>query len=88
MKQREEIQKRFDELYKGKRILAVQLNGFSHKVFYDNGSKDSEIIIEEYSPWTTMERVKENTKKLLGSYSTYNYKRNPLEIVYLNPEER
>jgi hypothetical protein len=88
MKQREEIKKRFDEFYKGKRILAVDLNGFSHRVWYDNGSKDSEITIEEYSPWMTMPREKIHTKKLLGSYSTYDYKGNPLGIVYLNPEER
>lgn len=88
MNRKQEIQKNFKEIYKGKRLLAVQLNGFSHKVFYDNGTKDSKVIVEEYSPWIKTERDNENTKKLLQWYSTYEYKGNPKEIVYVNPEER
>ena len=85
---KKEIKKVFDEFYKGKRILAVDLNGFSHRVWYDNGTKDSEITIEEYSPYMTMPRDKIHTKKLLGSYDTYEYKGNPLGIVYVEPKER
>ena len=85
---KKEIQENFDRLYKSKRLLAVQLNGFSHKVFYDNGTKDSKVIVEEYSPWIKTERDNENTKKLLQWYSTYQYKGNPKEIIYVDPKER
>lgn len=85
---KKEIQENFNKLYKSKRLLAVQLNGFSHKVFYDNGTKDSKVIVEEYSPWTKMERHTDNTKKLLQWYSTHTYKGNPKEIIYVEPKER
>lgn len=85
---KKEIQENFNKLYKSKRLLAVQLNGFSHKVFYDNGTKDSVIIVDEYSPWTKMQRQTDNAKSLLQWYSTYEYKRNPKEIIYINKEER
>ena len=85
---KKEIQENFDRLYKSKRLLAVQLNGFSHKVFYDNGTKDSKVIVEEYSPWIKTERDNENTKKLMQWYSTYQYKGNPKEIIYVDPKER
>lgn len=88
MNRKQEIQKNFKEIYKGKRLLAVQLNGFSHKVFYDNGTKDSEVIVEEYSPWTKMERHTDNVKSLLQWYSTFEHKQNPKEIIYVNPKER
>lgn len=83
-----ELKKDFKDLYPGKRLLAVQLNGFSHKLFYDNGSADSSVIVEEYSPWTNMERQTKEIELLLGSFSTYTYKGNPKEIVYITPEER
>jgi len=85
---KKEIQENFNKIYKSKRLLAVQLNGFSHKVFYDKGLKDSDVIIEEYSPWAKMQRHTDNAKSLLQWYSTYDYKRNPKEIVYINPKER
>jgi len=46
---KKEMLAKFKELYKGKRLLAVQLNGFNHTIFYDNGKTDSEIDIERYS---------------------------------------
>ena len=66
------------------KILAVQLNGFSHKVFYEN--KQGNTVIEEFSPWTTMQRQTSESTKLLNKYSTYEYKGNPLEIVYVTPK--
>lgn len=41
MTQKEKLAARFQKNYKdqGLRLLAIQLNGFSHKVFFDRGSK-------------------------------------------------
>jgi len=83
-----ELQKKFNELYEGKRLLAVQLNGFTHKLFYDNGTSDSNVVVEEFSPWTSLDRQTDQSEALLKNFSTYTYKNNPVEIVYLNPEER
>lgn len=86
---KKELLERFKNLYPGKRLLAVQLNGFSHKVFYDGGSSDASITVEEFSPWTSnFDRQTKQSELLLGSFSTYTYKGNPKEIVYIGPEER
>jgi hypothetical protein len=85
---KKEIKERFKNLYPGKRLLAVQLNGFTHKVFYDGGSSDEQITIEDYSPWTTTSRQTKESELLLASFSTYTYKNNPKEIIFLTPEER
>jgi len=66
------------------KVLAVQLNGFSHKVFYAN--KQGNMIIEEYSPWTTMQRQTSECVQLLNKYPTYVFKGNPLEIVFVMPK--
>lgn len=89
---KKEMRKAFQELYPEHRILAVQLNGFSHKVYFDAGSKDTPVQVEYYSPHlSTYERGKLDTnraKALLEVYPTYEYQGNAKEIVFLNPEER
>lgn len=85
---KKEILERFNNLYEGKRLLAVQLNGFSHKVFYDNGNANGSVTVEEFSPWTKMERQTKQSEMLLGSFSTYAYKGDPKEIIYITPEAR
>lgn len=87
-----ELQNRFKELYPDKRILAVQLNGFDHKVYFDSGSKESNIEVEYHSPHlSTYERrglYTERAQKLLQTYPTYEYQHNAQEILFINPEER
>lgn len=85
---KKELLERFKNLYPGKRLLAVQLNGFTHKVFYDGGSSDASITVEDFSPWTETQRQTKESELLLGSFSTYAYKDNPKEIIYIKPEER
>jgi hypothetical protein len=83
-----EISNNFKNIYKGKRLLAVQLNGFSHKVFFDGGSGSDPVQVEEYSAYTRMERQTKEVEQLLSSYSHYNYKRAPKELIYVSPEKR
>lgn len=85
---RQELQARFKELYPKKRLLAIQLNGFNHTVFFDNGSRTSPIEIERYSPYTVMDGQTQNTEKLFLGFSCYAYKGNPIEYVYKKPEDR
>jgi hypothetical protein len=87
------LKKDFKAIYgDNKRLLAVQLNGFSHAVIYDNGRASSTIIIERYSPHlSSFERTGAYTKqaeKLLNQFSTYQYKHNPKEIIYTMPNDR
>lgn len=87
-----EMEKLFKELYEGKRILAIQLNGFSHKVFYDSGTTNSDVIIEEHSGYLSeyerTGRFTPKVQKLFDGIGHLSYQNNPVEIVYVNPEDR
>lgn len=85
---KKELKELFKKLYPKKRLLAIQLNGFTHKVFYDNGRGTVGIQIEEYSQYVTCERETSQTKELLGNISHLAYKGDPLEIIYLAPDQR
>lgn len=85
---------KFKELYKGKRLLAVQLNGFTHSVFFDSGTKNSSIEQEKatnYMGWGEKKNypyMTERAHNLLSGFNHNSYQNNPEEIVYLRPEER
>ena len=83
---RQEFQARFKELYPKKRLLAVQLNGFNHAVFFDD--KDSGITVERYSPYSEVTGQTQQSKALFEGYPTYAYQGQPKDIVYVHPEER
>jgi len=89
---KKEIKKAFKDIYKGKRLLAIQLNGFSHKVFYDNGNSESDVFIEEHSAHLSdSERNGRFTKEaqaFLSSFPHYMYQGNAKEIIFVKPEER
>ena len=89
---KETILEFFNHHYQGKRLLSVQLNGFNHTIFYDNGKSDSEIMIERYSAYTDMgfKKAKEFFNTLSEFFPVYHetYKRNPKEILYFHPSER
>ena len=87
------LAERFKAQYPDKRLLAVQLNGFSHKAFYDNGNKDSAIEVLEFSGYadSIVDTGFENNDKLRPIFDGiphYEYKHNATEIVYINPENR
>lgn len=90
-----EFAKRFKNLYEGKRLLAVQLDGFTHRVIYDNGTKDSKIESETYSSYLgafdSYNRNNTNTDRVkifFMGYPNLNYQRNAKELVYVEPNER
>lgn len=85
---KKELKVLFKEIYPEKRLLAIQLNGFSHKVFYDDGKRSSAVQVDEYSAYTLCERQAVNVLNLLGSIPHYPYKGDPKEIVYISPDQR
>lgn len=90
--QKEILQYKFDELMPNHRLLAIQLDGFSHKAYYDSGTADSTIQVLRYSGCTP-EQVDEhfnqpNAIKLLCSEPHYIYQNQPIEIIYVDIKER
>jgi len=88
MNSKEILKERFERLYPGKRLLAIQLNGFNHSIFYDNGSSNDEIEIARYSNFAP--EIKELTPlgEMFEGYPNGNYQGNAEEIMYVNPKER
>lgn len=83
---KEQIQKRFKELFPNKRLLAVQLDGFSHRVIYDEGTRSSKITAEEWSGYC--DSKDSNLAKLFEGVPHYTYQNNAQEIIYIDPKDR
>ena len=84
---------RFKDLFPESRLLAIQLNGFSHKAYFDNGNKQSGIQSYEYSNYLSNCEIKDLTtngkfKELFSGFSHYSYQNNAVEIVYITPDKR
>ena len=75
-------------LPKGARLLAVQLNGFSHKAFIDAGSKSSPVQCLEYSGCMPEGRFPALARDLFHDIGHAGYQGAPEEIVYILPVNR
>lgn len=85
---KKDLRELFKKLYPKKRLLAIQLNGFSHKVFYDDGNRSSGVQVDEYSAYTTCGRETSQVAELLSNIPHHAYQGNPKEILYLTPDQR
>jgi hypothetical protein len=92
---KKDLKERFEslEMFRNKRLLAIQLNGFSHSVFYDSGKTDSQVEIENYSGYTSqgIDSGFDNNNKLKDLFSglpNYAFQNNAKEIVYIAPNKR
>lgn len=91
---KEIFQERFNQMYPGRRLLAIHLDGFTHTVIFDGGTKDSVIRSELYSSFVGKEEASwygmnnERTVVMFEGFGNSSYQNNPEEIVYVNPEER
>lgn len=89
---KEKLLERFKELFTGKRLLAVQLDGFSHKIVYDDGSKDSAVKFIGYSSYSPEQKTDDfNTDEAIQFFRDvphHEYQNNADEIVYVQPSER
>jgi hypothetical protein len=94
---KKEFKEKFDSLFSGYRLLAIQLNGFSHSAIVDKGNASSRIERWEFTNYMgTAEKIAygENMdmdKKLsilFDGYGHLSYQHNAKELVYINPNER
>lgn len=94
MELKEMFKERFEKLYKGNRLLAIQLDGFTHAVIFDNGKRDSQVHKEAYSSYVGKEEGKmyglnnERTCEMFKDVSNSAYQNNAQEIIYVLPNER
>ncbi len=84
---------RFKDLFPESRLLAIQLNGFSHKAFYDSGNRESRIQSYEFSNYLSaceIDNIDLNNKfkELFSGFPNFSYQNNALEIVYILPNQR
>lgn len=85
---KELFQERFNSNYKAKRLLAVQLNGFSHRVIYDSGSSHSQVVSEEFSGYAPEQPSTFGSSAMFKDIPHYTYQGRPKEIIYILPDER
>lgn len=82
------LKERFDQHFPKKRLLAVQLNGFSHTVFMDNGSSEDEVQAESVSFFMPEKTPAKGVKELFEGFGHSVYQHNAKEYVWILPEER
>lgn len=85
---RDILAKRFAALAPKKRILAVRLDGFSHKCFYDSRDKNRRVECAEYSGCMPEGRFPELARALFHDIGHAGYQNAPREIVYVLPSNR
>jgi len=82
------IETRFNHHYPKKRLLAVQLNGFSHKVFFDNGNAEEDVTVHSVSFYAPEQDWKKEAISLFEGISHHQYQGNAEEIVWVYPNQR
>lgn len=93
---KQEFKKRFKELYPGMRLLCIQLDGFTHRVYYDELKGNEKPIKgkckrEEYSSCMSQGEAQQyglnndRVCKLFEGVPNYQYQNNPKELIYVEP---
>lgn len=94
------LKSRFNETFKGnERLLAIQLDGFSHHIVYDFGDKTSQIQRVEFSNYVSKqeflfnrpqisEELYNKLKTIFESIGHQTYQNNAKELIYVRPDER
>lgn len=87
---REQLETRFNNLYKGCTLYCIQLNGFSHTVFYKDENNNRKI--EGYSAYAPEQYDdfddgihgfnRDQCKALFVGIGHYRFQGNPEEIMY------
>lgn len=86
---KKDFKERFEKIYgKELRLLAIQLDGFSHRVIYDEGTKQSKIHSEEYSHYAPEIKFPSRAAQLFENYGHLQFQNNAQEILYVSPERR
>ncbi len=83
------FQKRFDQLYPNKRLLGVQLDGFSHKIYADDGTGEGQVEVIRYIPQAPEQGyITPETTKFFEGHPNSKYQGNAKEIIYVRPDQR
>ncbi len=93
---KKEFKERWNKLFPNKRLLAVQLNGFTHSIFYDEKSpraKVGEYKQLVYSDCMSKAEARsygmneDNVVEFFTGFPNYMYQNNAIEIVYVMPKD-
>ena len=86
---KKDFKERFEQIYgKELRLLAIQLDGFSHRVIYDEGTKQSKIQSDEYSHYAPEIKFPSKAARLFENYGHIQFQNNAQELLYVRPERR
>lgn len=81
----EEMLERFHLVYDKKRLLAVQFDGFTHRVVFDDGTQDSDIVMHEFSHYAPEIGWDEQASQMFYDMP---HTQEATEIVYVRPDQR
>jgi hypothetical protein len=95
---KKEFKERWNKLFPNKRLLAVQLNGFTHSIFYDEQKPRAKVKPElvrhlTYSGCVSREEAisygmnDDNVVEFFKGFPNYQYQNNAIEIVYVMPDK-
>jgi hypothetical protein len=79
---------RFELLFPDNRLLAIQLNGFSHTAFYDDGTADNDPEVLRFSAYAPEQKWDKRAIAMFSGIPHYEYQGNAIEHVFLMPGER
>jgi hypothetical protein len=82
------LKSRFKRLYPGKRLLAVQLDGFSHAVVFDSGSRTGAVERDLFSHCMPEGNWTAQASQFFADIGNAGYQNSPKEIIYILPENR
>jgi len=82
------LKKRFKTSFPGKRLLAIQLDGFSHRVIYDGGRASDPVQKKEFSGCMPEGNFDNGARYLFEGIGHNQYQNNAKEIIYILPKER
>jgi hypothetical protein len=92
MKEKTILKERFYKLFEGCELFAIQLNGFTHKIYFKDENKRRKIGI--YCPSAAAQKIGDTVEqdtprinKLFNGFATWQYQGNAKELIYKDVEE-
>jgi len=82
------VEERFESLFKGKRLLAMKLDGFSHTVAFDNGHEEDEVEVKTYTGYAPELRQDKRVATLFNGIPHGSYQGNPFIYHWIKPDQR
>jgi len=82
------LKERFDRGHPGKRLLAIQLNGFNHTIFFDSGTRDSGVEVIRFSNYAPENNKLVPLTGMFDGYPNHSYQGSPVEFLYVRQEDR